>query len=389
MIIKKAYKFRAYPNVKQSILLAKSFGACRFLWNQLVEKFNKNDKTIKTTTDYRKEFIWMQEVSAAILQQKERDFFQFKQQFFNKKRKSKVGKPQFKNKFQDQSCRFPTYKFSIDEEISKIRLEKIGRIKVVLDRKLPKDCKMISATVSKNTAGEYYISICVEEEHTPLQKTRREVGLDVGLKVFSALSDGIVICNPHYFIKSQEKLAKLQRHASKKVKGSRRRRELNKKIAKLHRKIANQRSWFLHNLSTWLIKNYDLIAIEDLNIEGMKKNHCLAKAISDVGWAEFFRQLKYKAGWNDKQILTVSRWFASSKTCSGCGHVNKDLKLSDREYHCSECGLIVDRDYNASINILNKAVGVDTAQQTVRDTDRSLEVVHSLCDLSCSKLSIT
>ena len=214
----KSYKFRIYPNAKQKILLSKSFGCSRFMWNYLVECFNKKEKEVKTTTQMRQDNEWMKEVSAGILQQKVRDFIDTKNQFFNKKRKKKIGAPQFKNIFRKQSCRFSNRMFLVNQEKQKVRLEKIGWIKTKFDRVIPATTKLISCTVSKNSADEYYVSICTQEEIIPLLKTKKSVGVDAGIKSFAVTSDAMEFPNPHYLIKSQDKIAKMQRHLAKKIK---------------------------------------------------------------------------------------------------------------------------------------------------------------------------
>ena len=293
----------------------------------------------------------MKEVSASALQQKEMDFKDFKNQLFNKKRKTKLGFPKFKKKSNKQSYRLPNQKFKIIG--NRIQLEKIGRVKFVQDREFPSEFKFMSITISKNPSGQYFGSILIEHEIRHKPKTFKECGIDVGLKTFSTQSDGTVVDNPRFFSKNQAKLKRIQQHFSRKKKGSNRREKCRLKIARLHNKIANQRSWFLHNYSTTLVNNYDRIFIEDLNVSGMLKNHKLAKSISDVSWSEFFRMLEYKCNWYGKELHKVNRFYASSKTCS-CGVKNENLKLSDRVWTCSSCGSTNNRDELASQNILKE-----------------------------------
>ena len=353
----KAYKFRLYPNQAQEVLLNKTFGCVRFAWNQNVASFLSFDKELnpkpefKVSTQLRKEFEWMQEVSAAAVQQKEMDFKEFKKQLFNKSRKTQLGFPKFKKKSNKQSYRLPNQKFKIIGD--RIQLEKIGKIKFVQDREFPEFFKYLSVTVSKNPSGQYFISILIEQEISYKPKTNKECGIDVGIKTFSTQSDGIEVDNPKYFSKSQAKLKRLQQHFSRKQKGSRRRYKCRLKIAKLHQKIVNQRSWFLHNYSTYLIENYDRIFIEDLDVKGLLEKRQLSKEISDVSWSEFFRMLQYKADWYGKEVVKVDRYYASSKTCS-CGVKNDSLKLSDRVWTCTSCGAKNNRDELASQNILKE-----------------------------------
>ena len=357
----RAYKYCLVPNVKQSIVLNKTFGCVRYYWNKQVESFNSYDKetnpvvSFKTSTEIRKENEWMQEVSAAAIQQKEIDFKEFKKQHFSNTRKKHIGRPSFKKRNDRQSFRLPNQKFSIIE--NKIRLEKIGKIKFIEDRPLPVNCQLMSVTVSKDTCGKYYASILVETEIEQFKKTNKTIGIDVGIKEFATLSDGIVINNPHYFRDSQAELKKAQRRLSRKKKGSSRRKKCKLKVAKIHKKIANQRENFLHNVSTKIVKDYDVISIEDLNVAGMVKNHKLAKSISDVSFSKFFSMLDYKCKWYGKELVKIPRFTPSSKTCSGCGNVKKELKLSERTYNCDVCGHEMDRDLNASINI--NCIGVE------------------------------
>ena len=361
----KAYKYRLYPNIKQSIALNKTFGCVRYFWNKQVETFNSYDKesnnmiAFKTSTEIRKENEWMQEVSATALQQKENDFRQFKKQFFSLNRKTKLGRPSFKKRNDKQSFRLSKQCFTIYG--NKIHIEKIGRVVFVQDRVLPLYHKKMSATVFKEPNNTYWISILVETEIEQFEKTNKAIGIDVGIKEFATLSNGTIINNPHYFRDSQTKLKRAQRRLSRKKKGSSRRKKCKLKVAKIHKKIANQREHFLHNVSTKIVKYYDVISIEDLNVAGMIKNRKLAKSISDVSFSKFFYMLDYKCKWYGKQLVKIPRFAPSSKTCSSCGNVKKELKLSERTYHCDVCGHTQDRDLNASINI--NAIGVEIAQR--------------------------
>ena len=353
----KAYKFRIYPNKEQESLLSNTFGCARYFYNQQVATFNNYDKEtnpkpeFKTSTELRNELEWMQKVSAAAIQQKENDFKKFKNQFFNSSRKVKLGFPKFKNKRGTQSYRLPSGKFRIVG--NNIRLEKIGKVKIVLDKEFPEFFKFMSVTISKNCSGEYYASILVEQEINHKPKTNKECGIDVGIKTFATQSDGIEIDNPKYFSKNQAKLKRLQQHFSRKQKGSKRRDKCSLKIAKLHQKIVNQRDWFLHNYSTYLIENYDKIFIEDLDVKGLLEKKQLSKEISDVSWSKFFTMLQYKADWYGKEVVKVNRYYASSKTCV-CGVKNDNLKLSDRVWTCRSCGTENKRDELASQNILKE-----------------------------------
>ena len=375
-----AYKYRLYPNKTQQTLLNKTMGCVRFFYNQQVATFRTYDKEtnpmpyFKTSTELRNEIEWMKEVSAAAIQQKEMDFKEYKKQLFSKSRKKKIGFPKFKKKSNRQSFRLPNQKFKVIG--NKIQLEKIGKVKMIVDRELP--CgKLMSVTISNNPSGQYFASILIETEIDYKPKTNNEVGIDLGLKTFATQSDGIEIANPKFLNKNQVKLRRMQQHLSRKQKGSNRRNKCRLKIARLHQKIANQRDWFLHNYSTSLINNYDRIYIEDLNVSGMVKNHCLAGAISDVGWSKFTSMLIYKSVWYGKDVVKVDRFYASSKTCS-CGAKNDDLKLSDREWVCPSCGSVNQRDLLAANNILKegrRSLGdITDAEAEVAKPEKRLEL---------------
>lgn len=353
----KAYKFRLYPNKQQEVLLNKTFGCVRYAWNQNVASFLSFDKDVnpkpifKTSTELRNEVEWMKEVSASAIQQKEMDFKEFRKQLFNTKRKSKLGFPKFKKKANKQSYRLPNQKFKIVD--NKIQLEKIGKVRFVRDRDFPESCRFMSVTISKNPSGQYFVSILVEQEINHKYKTNKECAIDVGIKTFAVQSDGVEVDNPRYFSKNQAKLKRLQQHFSRKKKGSKRRDKCRIKIAKLHQKITNQRDWFLHNYSTYLIENYDSIFIEDLDVKGLLEKKQLSKEISDVSWSKFFQMLQYKADWYGKEVHKVDRYYASSKTCS-CGVKNENLKLSDRVWTCGSCLSVNERDLLAAQNILKE-----------------------------------
>ena len=359
----KAYKYRLVPNVKQSILLSKTMGSVRYFWNKQVEVFNTYDKesnpkpTFKTSTEFRNEIKWLQEVSAAAIQQKEIDFKMFRKQFFSKSRKERLGRPKFKKRNEKNSFRLPNQKFSINQ--NKIKLEKIGYVKYVQDRELPSG-NLMSVTISKDSTGKYFASVLIETNIEQKQKTGLSIGIDVGLKEFATLSDGKVIANPKYFRNSQAELRKAQKRLNRKKKGSFRYTKCKIKVARIHKKIANQRNHFLHIVSSKIVNDYDLISIEDLNVKGMVKNRKLSKSISDASFSMFFSMLKYKCEWYGKELVKIDRFAPSSKTCSNCGSVKTELKLSERVYKC-KCGFEMDRDLNASKNI--NAMGVDIAKR--------------------------
>ena len=357
----KAFKYRIYPNKSQKVLLSKTFGCICVIWNANVESFNSYDKDsnpkpkIIIKSDLIIDKPWLNEISAAAIQQKIRDFQEITNQFFSKTRKKKIGRPSFKKKSGNQSYRLPNQKFSLKD--NKIRLEKIGWVKISIDRNIPDNSKMLSCTISMNCCGQYFVSILVDVVIPNKGKTGKSVGIDLGLKSFATLSDGVVIDNIKFFREKQSEIAKIQRHLSRKNKGSNRHRKNKIKIARLYNKIANKRNNFLHNVTTSLVNNYDVICIEDLNVSGMLSNHKLAKAISDTSFSMFRSMLEYKCNWYGKELVVIDRFYPSSKTCSKCGWKKEDLTLSDRVFKCENCGIEIDRDLNAAINI--QRVGVD------------------------------
>lgn len=350
----RAYKYRLYPSKGQQKKLARTFGCVRFVWNRNVESFN-NRHEFKSSTEYRNEYDFLKEVSAAALQQKEIDFKEYKTQKFSKTRKKGIGNPKFKSRRDKQSFRLPNQKFKVFE--NHLQLEKIGKVRMVRDRDF--SGKLMSVTVSKDFCGEYYASILVDTEIESLPKTGCSVGIDVGLKELVTTSDGLQVDR---FRENQAKLKHIQRRLSNKKKGSVRFNKLKNRLAKMHREQARRRDWLLHNVSRHLVENYDVIAVEDLNVSGLMKNHKLSKSIAESSWTDLINKIEYKSAFYGRIFVKINRFFPSSKTCNACGTVKESLKLSERIFKC-ECGHKMDRDLNASLNI--KAVGVAAANQTV------------------------
>ena len=380
----KSYKYRLYPNVKQEIKLAKTFGCIRFYWNNLVASFNSYDKETNPSPEYKTQkelkvdYQWLKEVSASALQQKQNDFLETKKQYFKKERKVKSGRMKFKKKGGNQSYRLPNQKFLI--VCNKIKLEKIGLVSIVIDREIHSDAKLLSVTVSKNPSGQYFASINFKIEQEVKQKLSNEnVGIDLGVSAIATLSNGMQFDNPKRFAKNQSKLRSCQKHLSRKVKDSNRYKKQKLKVAKLHQKISNQRDWQLHNISKYIVENFNEIGMENLHIKGMVKNRKLSKAISDSSMSKLKQFISYKQKEYGKEVLLLGRFEASTKECSCCGNI-QDMKLSDRIFECVNCGFKLNRDHQAAIVIRNKTVGVNADSRSWSDgkTLHPLVVVKQL-----------
>lgn len=363
------YKFRLYPNKAQEQLIQRTFGCARFVYNYFLAERKKRYEEDKTTLSCytccslltqlkrKDEYVWLSEVDIFALHTALADLDAAYQNFFRGLKKGQaVGYPKFKSKRdrnKSYTSRCVNFCIRILDE-KHIQLPKLGAVRCVVSRQL--QGRILNATVSQTPSGKYFVSLCCTEvEISPLPPTGALVGLDMGLKDFAVSSDGVKYENPHFFRKAEKRLALLQRRLSRKSKDSKHYEKQRIAVARLHEKIANQRKDFLQKLSTELIRDYDLIAIEDLAVENMEKNHKLAKSINDVSWGEFRRLLEYKAKWYGKVIISVDRFFPSSQLCSCCGYKNtqtKDLKV--RKWICPECGAELDRDLNASVNILNE-----------------------------------
>lgn len=364
----KSFKYRLLPNKTQQQLMTNTFGCTRFVWNKYVDVFKSYDKdnnpkpVYKTPKDLKKEFEWLGEVSQSALQQKIRDFQQTKKQFFNKKRKKLIGIPKYKNKYSRQSYRLPNQKFKVFE--NRIQLEKVGKVKFKKDRALPADIKLLSATISKETNGNYYISINFEIEKPKYEnkENKSNVGIDLGVSSIATLSDGVQFENPKCFDKNHAKLKEAQQHLSRKKKGSNRYKKQKLKVAKIHKKIKNQREWYLHNISRFIVDNYNEIGMEDLRVDSMMRSKMMSKSIADSSMSTLKKFITYKQKFDyNKDVVLLGTFEPSTKECSGCGHIQQ-MKLSDREFACTGCEEIkMDRDLNASKTIKNKTVGINTA----------------------------
>ncbi len=355
----KAYKIRLCPNQSQEILINKHIGACRFIYNLALEvkqeAYIKCRKTLsafdlmKQLPDLKKECEWLKEINAQSLQNSCVNLEKAFTNFF----KHGAKYPIFKNRHTGISFQIPQ-QTEVDFKNKKLFIPKFRKgIKAIFTKEFNGDIKTV--TISRTPTGKYFASILVDnkKEFPNKVKIKAEttIGVDVGIKSFIVTSNGLNVENPKYLRNSIDRIKILQRRMRNKKKGSCNKKKAFKKIAIQHEKIANQRKDFLHKLSTKLIRENQTVAVEDLNIYGMVKNHNLAQSISDCGWSEFIRQLQYKAEWYGKNVIKIGRFEASTKICSACGTTNHNLTLADRKWLCAECGSFHDRDENAAKNI--------------------------------------
>ena len=374
----KAYKFRIYPTEEQKIFFAKTFGCVRKVYNLMLNDRKKayeevkNDPskkmTFPTPAKYKKEFPFLKEVDSLALANAQLHLDKAYKNFFRDK---SVGFPRFKSK------KNPVQSYTTNNQKGTVALIdskfiKVPKLKSLVRIKLHRQPKgMIkSATISRHSSGKYYISLLCKEEISELPKTNSAIGIDLGITDFAILSDGQKIDNNKFTSKMEKKLKREQRKLSRrallaKKKGiplseAKNYQKQKRKVARLHEKVMNQRTDFLNKLSTEIIKNHDIICIEDLNVKGMLRNHKLARSISDVSWSSFVAKLQYKADWYGREIIKVNQWFPSSQICSECGHKDGKKPLDIREWTCPICHTHHDRDINASINILIEGLRIQT-----------------------------
>ncbi|WPF89102.1 RNA-guided endonuclease TnpB family protein [Cyanobacterium aponinum AL20118] len=363
--MKQRYNYRVYPTSQQEQLLAQLFGCCRVVYNDgvaLCQQIYKEGGKKPSNSELQKLLItqakktekreWLSKVSAIPLQQSLNDFNIAYQNFFNscqgKRKGKKVKPPKFKSRKSNQSARFTRGGFKVGQH--KIKLAKIGKVKIIWSRKLPNPPS--SATVIKDSASRYFISFVVETIPEKLPDNGQSVGIDLGIETFATLSNGQKIKSSKPLKKYQRKLRRCQRNLSRKKKGSKRDEKARKRVAKVHSKIKDTRTDFLHKLSTDIIRENQTIVLEDLNVSAMVKNRKLSKAISDLGWGTFRTLLEAKSVMYGREFIVIDRWIPTSQVCSNCGFNGGKKELNIREWTCINCGVVHDRDINASKNIL-------------------------------------
>lgn len=366
-VIEKSYKFRIYPNKQQQEMISKTFGCCRFVYNHYLEERKTAWEIEKrrmsgfdcirdlTQLKKREESSFLNEITNIAMQQSLRDLDRAYANFFRGIRKGQgVGYPKFKSKHGRQSYRVCGH--GVHLCANHVQLPKIGLVKCRVSKEVKG--RVLSITVIRNPSGKYFISVCCTcgaEKHLP--KTGKSVGIDLGSHDIAVLSNGIKYENPRFLYKSSRKIKRLQRQLSRKQNGSNNRKKAKIKLANAHERVANQRLDYVHKMITDIVRNYDSICIEDLDVKEMQKNHYAAKATIEVSFYEIRRQLEYKCAWYGKQLHIIDRYFPSSQLCSVCGYKNEDVKdLAVRDWVCPNCGTYQDRDVNAAVNILREGL---------------------------------
>jgi putative transposase len=375
--IQRAYKTELDLNDQQITACRKHAGAARWAYNWGLSRKQEAYRATGTSPSAvdlhralnrlkQTDLPWMYGVSKCAPQEALRNLDNAFAHFFRRAKRKQQGNPRGKIGYPKRKTKkrgLGGFRLTGSLVVfpGTVQLPRLGRLRLKEHGYLPTDAKILSATLSE-PAGHWSVSVLVEQEHVTPGNTGPMVGVDLGVKTLATLADGTMEPNPRSLKHRLKRVKRLQRAVSRKRKGSRNRRKAVRKLAILHRTVANQRANTLHRLTSRLAKTKSVVVIEDLNVAGMLQNHHLAQAIGDVGFGEFRRQLTYKAAWYGCRVLIASRWEPSSRTCSGCGWVDDDLSLADRTFRCERCGLLLDRDLNAAIN-LEKLAGSSSASQ--------------------------
>ena len=357
----KAYKFRIYPNSEQRTLFAKTFGCVRFIYNKMladkIQYYKETKKKLNNTpAQYKKEFPWLKEVDSLALANAQMNLQKAYNNFF---RNSKVGFPKFKSRHKTRaSYTTNNQKGTVAIEEGRLKLPKVGYVKMKQHRVIPEDYQIKGVTISQNSGGDYYASILFTyENQVQKQSMHKFLGLDFSMPELYRDSEGREPEYPGYYRKAEKRLKREQRRLSKMEKGSQNRGKQRIRVAKMHEKVAEQRRDFLHKQSRKIVDTYDCVCIEDLDMKAMSQSLNFGRSVSDNGWGMFINFLKYKLEEQGKQLVKVGRFFASSQLCNVCGYKNTETKhLRIREWICPECGTHHDRDINAAINIRNEGM---------------------------------
>ena len=358
----KAYKFRIYPNTLQKEILAKTFGCVRFIYNKmLADKIDYYKETgkmlVNTPAQYKREFDFLKEVDSLALANAQLQLQTAYRNFFRDK---KIGFPKFKSKkYSRQSYTTNLVSGNIRITNGKIRLPKVGEVRIKLHRQIPEGYQIKSVTVSRESTGKYFVSILTEYETKDVKRTldkEKSIGLDYSSPFFYVDSNGNTSDMPHFYREAEANLSRQQRKLSKMVKGSNNYYKQKRKVALAFEKVRNCRNDFQHKESKRLSDTYDYICVEDIDYKAMAQGLHLAKATNDNAFGQFRTYLAYKMQDQGKMLITIDKWYPSSKTCRHCGYVNDKLSIADREWICPDCGSIIDRDINAAINIKNEGL---------------------------------
>lgn len=361
--MKTGHKYRIYPTKEQEAHLTNVFGSVRFTYNKILAARKENRMSYAassrafTKLRNNEEFPWLKEVQRDVQDRAIRDLDAAYRNFFKKRGKY----PAFKRKSGNQSATFRFVEGLAQMRNDELYIPRLGQVKVIWSRELPSAPTQV--TISKTASGKYYASFRVEKAIKHIRKTGKNVGIDLGIKTLAIMSDGLEV--PKLVNPLESKLKRAQKSLARKQKGSNNRAKQRVKVARIYEKIAHQREDYLHKVTTSLVRNYDVLCMEDLNVRGLVKNHNLAKSISEASFGQFRRMVEYKCKLYGKEFRVVGRFFASSKICSACGEKNKTLTLADREWICV-CGVTHQRDVNAARNILAAGLAVSASGASVR-----------------------